>query len=224
MFEHGISKKWLRRAQWAIYTFFGTFALGGLWYVFYSAVHREVFDALIGAGVVWGSIGLGIGMHCVTQMAAVVDANQRALADLHKRADAIQELLEQIGPGMNLSASGAGNVDGLVAAAVDDAFPRLVHVADGPDAGTERIEPDVASPPSPAPPASSAMDANDAESLRAAFREAVFAGDYVRALAVGDIIIDTHPDSSMARQFEALRNVLEARASSRSNVLSAATF
>ena len=90
MFEHGISAKWLRRANWATSLFFGSFAVGGLWYVFASALSRDVLGAVIGAGVVWGSLGLGIGMHCVTQMAGVVDANVRAVAHKMLRTAASQ--------------------------------------------------------------------------------------------------------------------------------------
>ncbi len=220
MFEHGISKKWLRRAQWAIYVFFGTFAFGGLWYVFYSAFHREVFDALIGAGVVWGSIGLGIGMHCVTQMATLVDANQRALSDLHKRADALEELVVQIGPGANLSALGPGDPSELVAAATGESFPRLVPEADSIPANTvghlfEHLE-----RPTNRIVDVRRADAHRMEVLRSDFREAVFDGDYRQALAIGREIAEEYSSSPMAGQFEELRPLLELRAAGHAGAVS----
>lgn len=209
MFEHGISATWLRRAQWAIYVFFGLFALVSLGYVFYAAAHRQVFAALAGAGVVWGSIGLGIGMHCVTQMAAVVDSNMRALNELRKRADAIEQLLEQCTPLANLSRMGAGDPSGLVAARTEsDVYPRIVPEpaghAIGEDEGNGGHE------------ASAKLvtdrDRADGESLRQSFREAVFSGDIELALAIGEDILEQYPRSAMAEQFRELRGPLHRRA------------
>lgn len=206
MFEHGIPAKWLRRANWATCLFFGSFALGGLWYVFASALSRDVLGAVIGAGVVWGSLGLGIGMHCVTQMAGVVDANVRALTDFRRRLDATEALVDQLGPELNLSETGVGDPSQLVAArTTSDAFPRLIRQeADALDAefdglrSADEPEPEVAYQPSDT-------------ALREAFRAAVFNRDFTRALAVGDEIAERFPESSMAEQFHDLRGLMERR-------------
>ncbi len=207
MFELGISAAWLRRAQWAIYVFFGGFALAGLWFVFASALRREVFDALISAGVVWGSIGLGIGMHCVTQMAAIVDANTKAVNDIRRRADAMEALLEQLGPLTDLSAMGPGDPAPLVAACTTtDAFPRIAPLGIEPldlDAGDVEDEEEHLLEP--------VAFVSAADQLRTAFRDAVHAGDFAGALGVGEQIAHRFPGSAMAVQFETLREVLRSR-------------
>ncbi len=219
MFEHGISATWLRRAQWAIYIFFGGFAIAGLWFVFASALRREVFDAVIAAGVVWGSIGLGIGMHCVTQMAAIVNANMRALTEIRKRADGMEALLEQLGPMTDLSSMGSADPSRLVAAStLEDAFPRLAPgMFDEPV--EERDQVGIYEEVLPASPPVSFGTAIDR--LRVSFREAIHAGDFEKALTVGEEIARRFPRTEMAVQFEALRDAMKRRARSNADAADA---
>jgi hypothetical protein len=102
MFEDGVPAQWLKRARWVVYSFFTAFAIAGVVYIFYAAVDGRVLHALIGAGVTWGSIGLGIAMHCVIQLAAVVDRNLRAQDDLRQRFDALEQLVSELAPIVNL--------------------------------------------------------------------------------------------------------------------------
>lgn len=55
-----------------------------------------------------------------------------------------------------------------------------------------------------------------AAELRFEFRRFLHAGDYVSALEVGEEILATYADTSMAIQFEAIRNALQRRALGRS--------
>ncbi len=203
MFEQGISAKWIQRAQWAIYIFFGGFALLALWYVFAAAFRREVFQSLIGAGVVWGSIGLGIGMHCVSQMAAVVNANRQSILELSDRIAELQASLAEARPTVELGAS-EERVDELVAADVQsDAYPRLTEPAEALE--PLAMEQDALSD-------EQAAESDDAPSdFRTAFREALFDGQLAEALDIGQRMLDADPQSAMAKQFVELRPLLEQR-------------
>ncbi|MEE9295394.1 MAG: hypothetical protein V3W34_10595 [Phycisphaerae bacterium] len=207
MFEKGISETRLRRARWAVYVFFGLFAAAGLGYVVYSAMRGDVFHALIGAGVSAGSIALGMAMHWVVYLAAVVDANTGELADLRKRADAMEALVEQLSPMVDLGDLGYAAESTLVAAdSGSDLFPRLV-----PDDDSDAVsQPQPADADQPADSSESAAPL-DSEHLRAAFRDAVYASDFAGALAVGRQIAQLYPQSPMADQFNELRQALESR-------------
>ncbi len=208
MFEKGISETWLRRAHWAVYVFFGLFAAAVLGYVVYSAMRGDVFHALIGAGVATGSLGLGMAMHCAVCLAAVVDANMGELADLRKRADAMEALVEQLSPIVDLGELGYAAESTLVAAdSGSDLFPRLV-----PDDDSDAVsQPQPVDAGQPADSSESAVP-SDSEHLRAAFRDAVYASDFAGALAVGRQIAQNYPQSPMADQFNELRQALERRA------------
>jgi hypothetical protein len=203
VFEHGISAKWLARAQWAIYVFFGGFALVGLWFVFHSAFLRDVFLAVAWAGVVWGSIGLGIGMHCITQMAAVVDANTRSLNDLRARAEAAESALEHLTNSVNLSTFGGARTETLVAADLSaDTFPRIQHDRNDPNDRTR--------PTSPTDPQENTAR-RSIDQLRANFRKAIYQGQFDRAIQIGDDIASAFPDLPMTAQFQELRGSIEER-------------
>ena len=214
MFEEGISDRWLRRAAWVTYLFFGFFSLLGLAYVWYAAAGGAVVHAMIGAVVALGSIGLGIGTHCVVQLAGVVAENKRQIEESRQRVGVLEQLLESAGVQVRLPSSESGMPTSLVAANIDSArFPRLLRdatrrsgevkddaVTQGPAQDTEGEAPDA----SPAPLA--------INTLRTAFRESVYAGDFAGAIEVGEAITAEYPDSGMAAQFRQLRPILVHRA------------
>ncbi len=212
MFKDGISAKGIRRARWGICVFFGVLGLMGLWHASASAIEGRVLDALVGAGVVCGAMGMGIGMHWVTVLASAVAAQERALSELGKRADAIESLVEEIGPVANLSAMGSGDVSSLVAGSTArEAFPRLVR-EDGGGGGKGRKNDGGGRKSEDEAGVARAVGANVIGDLRSAFRTAVYVGDFTRALAVGQEIAERDPDSVMAAQFRDLRQALEVRA------------
>lgn len=219
MFEEGISEQWLRRAAWVIYIFFGAFALLGLGYVWYAAAGGEVFKAMIGAAGAMGSIGLGIGMHCVMQLASVVATVNRALEELGRRADAMETLLQESGLLVNLAGVGSGDPSSLVASDAACAFPRLVadgtnNIADEIPSGDIEVPAPVTGTLDQAEVAVSAAPAQPltGHQLRCAFRDSVYSGDFSGALDVGSAIVADDPDSEMAVQFNLLRPALERRA------------
>ncbi len=236
MFEDGVPAEWLQRARWVVYAFFAVFALAGVGYVFYSAIDGKVIHALLGAGIAWGSIGLGIAMHCVIQLATVVDANVRGQDEVRKRQDALEALVEELSPVMHLSSLSEGGASSLIAAAVDDdGFPRLAPgegsaVVTAPAAekestaavcegevgphvatceGGDRVDAEVDMP------AISELSANSElpaiADLRKQFRDAIYAQDFTTAIDVGETIAEYHPESACAVQFDDLRDVLYAR-------------
>ncbi len=222
MFEHGISNRWLQHASAAIYVFFGSFALLGLGYVWYAASGGQVLNALIGAGIAFGAIGMGIAMHCIVQLAGVVAAGQRILEDLCKRADAMETMLEATGGLTNLSALGAGDPSVLTAGHVDTSgFPRLMpdsaaHASGLVGDARFAVEQPLQVAVNRTAVAVSDHDDAPAESmssdqLRRVFRDSVYSGDYDSALEVGAAILDEYPASEMATQFRRLRPILENR-------------
>jgi len=222
VFERGISDCWLHRASAAIYVFFGSFALLGLGYVWYAASGGEVLNALIGAGVAFGAIGMGVAMHCVVQLAGVVAAGQRVLDDLCKRSDAMENVVEATGGLTNLSAFGAGDPSTLAAGRVDTSgFPRLMtqpSLNTSDSVGSTHFAVDEPQRASVSTTAAATIDADVAsaeslssEQLRRAFRDSVYSCDYGSALEVGTAILHGYPTSEMADQFRQLRPILENR-------------
>ncbi len=215
MFEEGISQQWLRRAAWVTYLFFGFFALLGLAYVWYAAAGGAVLHALVGAGVALGSLGLGIGMHCIVQLARVVAGNGRQVEEFHRRIDALEQALESSAMFVRLPSSASGEPTSLVAGAVESSrYPRLAQAESAPD--------DVPEPEFNAETESLEQEAEDTSGgagaqplpidvLRATFRESVYAGDFAGAIEVGEAMAAGYPESKMAAQFRQLRPVLAER-------------
>ncbi len=212
MFENGITPQWLRRAAWSVYSFFGLFALLALGYVWYAAAGGAVFKALIGAGCAIGSIGLGVGMHCIVQLAAVVAGHVRAVEMLTRRAEAAESLLEALQPESSFLAA-PNRASTLVAGNVGSAgYPRLVSHGESdapPSVEDSAIDPGALFEPNPVN--RHGCDLSGGE-LRAVFRESVFSNDFSSALEVGQAIVASFPESEMASQFQSLRPALERRA------------
>jgi hypothetical protein len=215
MFEEGISQQWLRRAAWATYLFFGLFALLGLAYVWYAAAGGAVLHALVGAGVALGSLGLGIGMHCIVQLARVVAENGRQVEEFHQRIDALEQALNSSEMFVRLPATDSGEPASLVAGDVKASqYPRLAQSESAPgDSPEPEIHAETESPEGPSVDASGLVAAEPLpmDILRATFRESVYAGDFAGAIEVGEAIAAGYPKSKMADQFRHLRPLLAER-------------
>lgn len=199
MFERGISRRWLHNAAVATYVFFGAYAFLGLAYVWYAAVRGDIVQALMGFGIALGSIGMGVGMHVIVQLAGVVGAHVEQLEALRHRTDASEMKLEHAGSAF-LPTDAEPDFSGIVAAnAAAAGFPRLLR--------NDRS----GHPPPVASANSTEADRRDPDSLRRLFRESVFARDYASALQAGDAILVDFPNGEMAAQFRMLKPALEAR-------------
>jgi len=215
MFEHGISEQWLRRAAWAIYVFFGLFALIGLGYVWYAAAGGQVFKALMGAGVALGSIGLGVGMHCAVQLGAVVADNTRSIAEVRRLIEDLRAIMDDRTPTLQLPTEGSPGPSDLVAAEAR-AGSRLRLIPPEALNGAQPSAPDATDTPGTIPNASEDMpEPLPMEQLRTAFRESVFTRDFASALEVGDAIAADFPQSDLAIQYRRLRPLIEPRVGAR---------
>ncbi|NOS99786.1 MAG: hypothetical protein HOP29_04075 [Phycisphaerales bacterium] len=200
MFERGISRRWLHHAAIATYVFFGAYAFLGLAYVWYSAVRGDIVQALLGFGIALGSIGMGVGMHVIVQLAGVVGAQMEQLDSLRQRADASESLLQELTDTVFIPTSAEHDASPIIAAnAAAAGFPRLHH--DEPAMDATAIPADDGAP----------TVRRDPDSLRRLFRESVFAHDYASAIQAGDAILVNYPDGEMAAQFRLLKPTLEAR-------------
>ncbi len=231
-----VPANWFRRAHWAVYFFFGLLALSGLGYVYYEAIEGEVVGAMIGLGIVFGSIGLGVAMHCVVRMAAVVDANLNTITLLRHRHDALQHFVERLSRTIELNQKEVAQVSSLVAAETTaDSYPRLAEeegkqdgVVDAPVGDVpigNRTSSDAL--PDGAACAAATVNAvavqheaggNGADNLptgqtelREAFRRAIYAQDFAGAITVGERILDLHPESPMAEQYNELYESIACR-------------
>ena len=204
MFEHGISNRWLKRARFAIWALFGTAAAAGLGCMSSALALGDLSYTLIGVGLATGCVGLGVSLHCITHLAAVIDANTLAMSDLRRRADAMEALVEQIGPSFDLGRLGHSAETLVAASSKTDLFPRLVSDNSG-DVGVPP-QPDTARNQSQESASTSSAGIDD---LRAAFRDAVYSSDFDGALSVGRRIAMHYPGTPPAAQFEELRQALE---------------
>lgn len=96
MLEEGGFSPRLRRVRRVVYLFCGLFALLGHVLLYLAVINGDGVEALIGATLVVGSIGLALAARGSLAWAADVDKKLRGLANLRKRADAVETLLEEL--------------------------------------------------------------------------------------------------------------------------------
>lgn len=196
--------------------------LSGLGYLYYNALQEDTLGALLGFGIVFVSIGLGVAMHSVVRMAAVVDANLSTITTLQRRHDNLEHLVARMTKAIELNQTEMAQVSSLVAASTEtDRFPRLA------DSVTSDSQ-DIVMPDAKAVTAAtinnlvvaqgSQANGDGAEALpesqpelREAFRRAIYAQDFPQAIVVGERIRELHPDSPMAEQYNELYEAIVCR-------------
>lgn len=223
--EGQVPAKWFRRAHWAVYFFFGLVALSGLGYVYYKALVGDVVGALVGLGIVFVSIGLGIAMHSVVRMAAVIDANLNTITILRHRHNALEQVVERLGTTIELNRAEVTRVSTLMAASTDtDCYPRLADASRAvceiepiPDAGAvaaavvNQVAIDCERRSCDANGEGAETLPSEPPELREAFRQAIFAQNFAQAIVVGERIRELHPQSPMAEQYNELYESIACR-------------
>jgi len=237
MVEGASGERWVRMAGVYVWVVCGCLAVVSLGYLWYCAAHGEVVRAVLGAAGALGSVGLGLGLNAVVQVAAVVGRNDRRIEEMQRKMDGLIQLVEQATRGAAAQPDEAtgGRVETAEAAApgaaADDAGRAGFELGESGRGGVSRL---VAGDVRRSFPRLAEGAAREAEepvegqsgdtsggdggaadevadaliTIRERFRRKVFVHDFAGALGDGEVLLERYPDSAEARQFLQIQEVL----------------
>ena len=215
------TSRWLHRARWAAALVAIACCVVGVIWVYRAATAGDVFGALAGAGLCLGIIALDALAAAVFRLGALILRCTRRMEELDARLSAFELAADRTARAVNLVTDENMEAASLAAASLDrDMFPRLSAVDD--DEEETHVSED--RPPAETGAAEPIPASNDGQQeldrlvhlemnrLRDEFGGQVRSGDYAGALRTGERIATLFPDSTLAREFESVREPLTRRA------------